>query len=96
MDELKEQFSELVYDIAGRMERNGYFVGSQELGQDQKTFLRDVQQRQLRIAQLPMALYNLTTVTAALTKRGIIVLIDEYDTPTSYAFQQGYYPDVCP
>jgi len=24
-----------------------------------------------------------------------VLLIDEYDTPTSYAVQNGYFPDVC-
>jgi hypothetical protein len=41
-------------------------------------------------------LYNLTKVVAQLTKRRPIVLIDEYDTPISYAAKNGYFPDVCP
>jgi hypothetical protein len=97
MDDLEKQFSDLVYDIAKDMESHGYFCGSEELvGQGQKRLLRDVLQRQLPEAQLPMALYRLTKVIAELTKRKPIVLIDEYYTPISNAFQHGHSPDVCP
>ncbi len=93
---LEKRFGELVYTIAGRMEKNGYFLGSQELGQYQKAFLRDVLQGALPKDKLPMALYNLTEVIAKLTKRKVVVLINEYDTPTSDSFQNGYFSDVCP
>jgi hypothetical protein len=96
MDDLQERFGKLIYDIAQDMQNDGYFFGSRELGDGYQTFLRDILRGQLPKAQLPMALYNLTKVIARLTKRNIIVLIDEYDTPTSYAVQYGYFPDVCP
>jgi hypothetical protein len=96
MDDLLEQFGELVFDIARDMQNNGYFTGSQELGEAYQTFLHDVLRRRLRKAQLPRALYKLTQIVAQLTKRRPIVLIDKYDTPTSYAVQNNYFPDVCP
>lgn len=96
MDDLLEQFGSLVSDIAMDMQNVGYFPGSQELGDGYQTFLRDALQGQLPKEQLPRALYRLTKIVAKLTNRRPIVLIDEYDTPTSYAVQNGYFPDVCP
>ena len=96
MDGLLEQFGELVCDIARDMQGDGYFTGSQELGEGHQKFLRDVLQQQLPKAELHRALYGLTKVVAKLTRRSPIVLIDEYDTPTLYAVQNNYFPDVRP
>ena len=96
MDDLLKQFSELVFNIARDMENDGYFIGSQELGEAQQTFLHDVLHRRLGKKQLPTVLYRLTKVVAKLTEMTPIVLIDEYDTPISYAVQNGYFLDVCP
>jgi hypothetical protein len=96
MDDLLEQFGDLVFEIARDMQNNGYFSGSQELGEPYQTFLHDVLGRRLAKERLPRSLYNLTKGVAKLTKRTPIVLIDEYDTPISYAVQNGYFPDVCP
>jgi hypothetical protein len=96
MDDLLEQFGELVSEIARDMQNDGYFSGFHELGEVYQTFLRDVLHGQLAKEQLPRALYNLTKIVGKLTNRKPIVLIDEYDTPTSYAVQNGYFPDVCP
>jgi hypothetical protein len=71
-------------------------AGSQELVFEYQTFLRDVLRRQLPKTQLYTALYELTKVVARLTHRRLIVLIDGYDTPTSYAVQNNYFSDVCP
>jgi hypothetical protein len=96
MDDLLGKFGELVSDIAQEMQNAGYFSGSHELGEAYQTFLRDVLRGQLAKGKLPRALYKLTELVHQLTKRRPIVLIDEYDTPTSYAVQNGYFPDVCP
>ena len=96
MDNLLEQFGELVSDIAAELQNAGCFSGSHELGEAYQTFLRDVLRGQLAKEKLHRALYKLTKVVHQLTKRRPIVLIDEYDTPTSYAVQNGYFPDVCP
>jgi hypothetical protein len=42
MDDLLEQFGELVFDIARDVQNDGYFSGSQELGEAYQTFLHDV------------------------------------------------------
>ena len=96
MDDLLEQFGELVSDIVWDMQNDGYFSGCQDLGEVYQTFLHDLLGQWLAKKQLPRMLYNLTRVIAKLTKRRPIVLIDEYDTPTSYAVQNGYFPDICP
>ena len=97
MADLQKQFSGLVYDIAEEMESHGYFLGSEELpGRGKKRFLRHVLERRLSEAQVPHALYKLTKIIEKLTKRKTIVLIDEYDTPTSISFQHDYFLEVCP
>jgi hypothetical protein len=96
MDDLLEQFGVLVSDIALEMQLQGYFSGSHELEEGFQMFLHDVLRGRLAKEKLPSALYNLTRLVHHLTKRRPIVLIDEYDTPTSYAVQNGYFSDVCP
>ena len=51
---------------------------------------------QLTRKKLPKALYKLTDLVYQSTERRLIVLIDEYDPPTSYAVQSGHSSDVCP
>jgi hypothetical protein len=96
MDDLLQQFGELVCEIAQDMQNDGYFSGSHELGEAYQTFLRNLLERRLAKEQFPRALYNLTKIVGKLTKRRPIVLIDEYDTPISYAVQHGYFPEVYP
>jgi hypothetical protein len=74
MDKLLEEFAGLVFDIAREMQRDGYFTGSQELGEQYPTFLRDVLQRRLPKNRLRSVLYHLTRVVAQLTKRRTIVV----------------------
>lgn len=96
MDDLLRQFGELLFETAQDMQNNGYFSGSHMLGEAYQTFLRDVLERRLGKKQFPRALYHLTRIVHKLTKRRSIVLIDEYDTPTSYAVHHGYFPEVYP
>jgi hypothetical protein len=96
MDDLLVSFAGKVFDIARGMQRDGYFLRSQELDEGYQTFLRDVLKRRLSKDQLHSALYHLTSAIAQLMKRKTIVLIDEYDTPASYAAKHNYFPDVCP
>jgi hypothetical protein len=96
MDDLLRQFGELVSHIAQDLENKGCFPNRQELGEGYQTFLADVLGGRLAKAKLPNALYRLTNIVDELTKRRPIVLIDDYDTPISYAVQNGYFPVVCP
>ena len=94
MDELVKRFGVLVHRTAWDMQNAGYFIGSDELGKADQTFLDDVLQRRLAEELLPTALYDLTEIVETLTKRRLIVLIDEYDTPVSNATQNGYFSEV--
>lgn len=96
MDDLLAQFGELVFEIAQDMQNDGYFSSSHRLGKAYQTFIHDVLRRQLAKKQLLRALYNLTKIIGKLTNRRPIVLIDEYDPPTSYTVQNGNFPDVYP
>ena len=96
MDDLLAQFGELVFEIAQDTQNDGYFSSSHKLGEAYQTFIHDVLCRQLAKKQLPRALYNLTKIIGKLTNRRSIVLIDEYDTPTSYAVQTGIFQMFVP
>jgi hypothetical protein len=80
--------------MARDMQNAGYFIGSDELGKADQTFLDDVFQRRLAEELLPTALYDLTQIVETLTKRRLIVLIDEYDAPVSNATQNGFFSEV--
>jgi hypothetical protein len=97
MRTLLKQFKVQITEIAARLERLGFFKGSRdELTLLQQTFLTAVTRNELRDSDLPNALFYLTEVIHALNpKNRAIVLVDEYDTPTSHAVQQGYLRKVC-
>ena len=72
-----------------------------ELGETHCTFINQVlnEEHKAKIqANLPVdseeALFMLTEVLHVLHKREVIVLVDEYDTPMSYATQHDYFTDV--
>jgi hypothetical protein len=68
MDDLLEQFGQLVFNVARDMQNDAYFSGSQELGEACQTFLRDVLLRRLPKEELPEALYYLSKVVAQLQR----------------------------
>jgi hypothetical protein len=94
MDELLQEFKKRVTRIAQGLGDSGFFKNRQELGDSLQTFLREVLEMKLAESTLPEALFDLTQVLHTLSNRPVILLVDEYDTPTSHAVQHGYFPEV--
>jgi hypothetical protein len=95
MDELLQQFKNHVVAIVRRLEDSGLFKNRQELPRNQQAFLKAVLEKKLDDSEWPTVLFELTRLLHTLLNREVIVLVDEYDTPTSYAIQHDYFPEVC-
>jgi hypothetical protein len=67
-----------------------------ELDDIHRTFLNRILDEEHKAEVDARALFRLTRVLHFLHKREVIVLVDEYDTPTSYATQHDYFPEVSP
>ena len=95
MCQLRQRFRS--NEIAARLEQLGCFKGSRcQLNLVQRRFLNAITQDGVTDANLPNALLYMTQVIHALNPRNrAIVLVDEYDAPTSQAVQGGYFEMVC-
>lgn len=94
MDEFRQAFKNCVRDIARGLENSGLLKGN--LGKSEQEFCDQVLAKTLDDSEWPGALFRLTSVVHELTKRPVIVLVDEYDTSISHAVQYGYFPEACP
>jgi hypothetical protein len=92
---LLQHFKVRLNIIAGELEPAGNFKSRGELGEVEKSFLDKVMNNTLADSECKTALFRLTVVLQQLSKRKVVVLIDEYDTPTSYAARHGYFEEVC-
>jgi hypothetical protein len=93
--ELKIKFQTLLNRIVLRLAENGLLNNQQELHEIDRAFLGQILNDQLADKNLPDALFRLTKILRTLNKKEVVVLIDEYDTPTSYATRHGYFSEVC-
>ncbi|KIM76795.1 hypothetical protein PILCRDRAFT_12500 [Piloderma croceum F 1598] len=94
MDGLLQDFKNHVSLIAQQLETSGKFNNRGELDNSKQLFLDNVLKKTLDDSEWPTALFRLTTLLNTLSKRLVVVLVDEYDTPTSYAVQHGYFDDA--
>ena len=83
----REEFRTEVHTIALDLEKRGLLTDLHELYDRLLT-------GELKPKELARALVKLTGLKA-LHKQDVIVLIDEYDTPTSHATHYGYFTEVC-
>jgi len=95
MPQFLQEYKMLIARIALDLEDDGYFKNRHELTNNRRKFLDDVLNETLPDSKLPTALFELTHLLHTLNNRAVVVLIDEYDTPTSYAVQKGYFSEVC-
>jgi len=96
MGKLLEKYKLQVIDIATQLEDLGVFRGRHKLPKNQEVFLNKLLTGTLADSWWPASLFKLTQVLHTLHKKGVVVLVDEYDTPISHATQCDYLPEVCP
>jgi len=72
----------------------GLLTNLHELHETSRTFVNQVVNRELPADEWPESLSKLTDILYTLHKREVIVLIDEYDTPTAHATRYGYFDEV--
>jgi hypothetical protein len=96
MVKLLQEFKYHLMEIAHQLEDSGLFQNCGKLGMTQQAFLKAVLEGTIPNLQLHTVLLKLTKMLHVLYQRRVIILIDEYDTPTSYAVQHEYFPEVCP
>jgi ABC-type branched-subunit amino acid transport system ATPase component len=83
LDTLKINLGNLISRIAQQLVKHGLLKNRDELEENDQKFLERVLDNRLDVMKdLPYALVRLTEILHALNKREVIVLIDEYDTPT--------------
>jgi hypothetical protein len=95
MDKLLQKFKNHIVAIVLRLEDSDLFEDRQKLPRNQQAFLKAVLEKKLDDSEWPTVLFELTQLLHVLLNREVIVLVDEYVTPTSYAIQHDYFPEVC-
>jgi len=95
MAELLSSFQTEIIDTVLQLEDAGFFHNRSELAPNLQEFLKQIIRGTLPDQNWPTALSKLTEVLDFLHKRPVIVLMDEYDSPMSYAAQYPYFTEVC-
>ena len=85
------EFKIKVTEIANHLESDGFLKGVHDLHRSDRDFLRKVLKKKLNKSEWPTALFRLTRLLHILNKRKVVLLVDEYDTPTSYTVRNGYF-----
>lgn len=95
MDQLLTSVRRQISKVVRDAERAGYFKNREELRGTNRRFLDEMAKEMQADVDWPEALFRLTEIVHLLTNRLVLVLVDEYDTPTSNAVRHGYFPQVC-
>jgi hypothetical protein len=90
----KKEFRILVATIVSDLKRRGFLPNLHELDETDRTFINQILNQGHKAEVEAQALFRLTEILHILHKREVILLIDEYDTPTAYASQYGYLTKV--
>lgn len=85
----------IIQDVLPHLNRLDVFRNLAELPEDLQMFYKDVLNDTLSDSLWSRVLFKLTEMLGLLHRSRVIVLIDEYDTPSSYALQHGYSVEVC-
>lgn len=96
MKELLSKFKIEITDMVLQLEDAGLFQNREKLTPNLRKFLEEIIAEKLPNPKWPAALSKMTEVLHLLHERQVIVLMDEYDSPISYAAQHQYYTKVCP
>jgi hypothetical protein len=77
------------------LKNRGLLTNLHELDETDQTFLNEILNEERKAKIGAQALFRLSEILHTLHKREVVVLVDEYDTPMSYATQYGYFGEVC-
>jgi hypothetical protein len=92
--DLIEGFKDEVVTISENLQALGHFNNHSSLSRSEVAFLDGVLNRTLPGRQWPGALARLCKIVQKLTRREVVLLVDEYNTPTSRAIQHGFLSEV--
>jgi hypothetical protein len=95
MDVLLTRYKSLVINITEKLVRSGLFADRRKLDEISQKFIDDVLNDTLADSKWPDALSKLTELLHILHKVRVVVLVNEYDTPTSHAMRCGFFTEVC-
>ena len=95
MAELLQEFKNHITMIVRKLDGSGSFQNHGGLPKNHQEFLETVLKGMIPDSEYPTALFQLTDMLHELYQTQVVVLIDEYDTPMSYAGQHGYFSEVC-
>lgn len=96
INDLLVKFRAYISRVARHLDRQGLFNNRTGLNNNEQQFLDGILNSTLPDSDLSITPFALTDFIFALTKRQVIVLVDEYDTPTSYAVSRGYFSELYP
>ena len=93
-DDLVERFKDEVVTISENLQTLGHFKSRASLTPSEALFLDGILTRTFPMQQWPGALSKLCKIVHKLTRREVVLLVDEYDTPTSQAMHHGFLREV--
>ena len=93
--DMLQEFKIQVMRVVQRLYNQGFLPNLDRLSNYQQEFLDAVLNEKLSDPRCDTVLLELTELLYTLHERRVVVLVDEYDTPTSYAVQHGYFSQVC-
>lgn len=74
--------------------RHEYLLDSDKLSIEEKQYFSNISKASISETDLSSSLSNLTKFLHLHFDKRVIILIDEYDTPLRYAYENGYYEEV--
>ena len=92
---LRQKFKSHVTDLVLRLEDLGFFQDRGKLPKNQLAFLEAVLKGTIPDSEWPKVLFKLTEILHVLHNREVIILVDEYDSPSAYSERHNYFPEVC-
>ena len=93
-ENLQAEFQKLVKSVAEDLLKRGLLPDLEKLHKVDFDFLNQILNRELRADEWQGSLARLSDILYTLHNKDVVVLLDEYDTPTAHATHYGYYTEV--
>ena len=87
-------YHQLVFEIGELYKRHKYLLDSPVLSEEEKQLFWSIQERQAGKIEVMRSLQILSQFMNRYYKKGVILLIDEYDVPVAKATSNGYYKEM--